>query len=320
MDYPTVVAALDIGGTKIAGALVNYADAGRTPSIQHIETVPTDAQRGGGPVLASVCDMAHRLLEEARARRMEVKGVGVSTAGRVDAETGGIAYANEIMPGWTGQPLAQRLEESCELPVAVLNDVQAHALGEARWGAARGADTCLMVAAGTGVGGAIIAHGRILRGVHGFAGEIGHIACSQAVGIKCVCGGSGHLELVASGSGIEARYAEAGGDAVGGGEIAKRAAAGEALARRIIMQAGIALGEAIAGLTNVLDPESVVIAGSVTKAGTFWRAALQEGFDRQITESQRDLPIMDAELGGYAPLIGAAEELLDALEDAGRLP
>ena len=77
------------------------------------------------------------------------------------------------------------MQESCELPVSVLNDVQAHALGE-HAGALSGADTCMMIAAGTGIGGAVIAHGRLVRGNHGFAGEIGHIACSQAVGILCV--------------------------------------------------------------------------------------------------------------------------------------
>ena len=81
------------------------------------------------------------------------------------------------------------------------------------------------------------------------------------------------------------------------------------------MTAGIALGEAIAGITNLLDPDMVVIGGSVPKAGTKWRAAVQEGFERQIPLAQRGLPILAAELGGHAPLIGAAEDLLDYLED-----
>lgn len=313
MDYPIVVATLDIGGTKIAGALVNYEAENRIPSIQHVETRPTEADRGGGPVLATVCDEAHALLEEARARRLVVRGIGVSTAGRVDAETGSIAYANDIMPDWAGQPLAERLRETCDLPVTALNDVQAHALGEGRWGAARGSKTCLMVAAGTGLGGAIITNGRLLRGRHGFAGEIGHMPCCQAAGIKCVCGGTGHLESVAAGSGIEDRYAELSGERKTGAEIAKLAREGDVQARRVIMKAGLALGEAIAGLTNALDPDCVVLGGSVTKAGSAWRAAVQEGFERQIPDVQRGLPIVPADLGGYAPLIGAAEELLDTI-------
>ena len=313
MEYPAIVAALDIGGTKIAGALLRYAQADKAPEVVFERQVPTEAKRGGGPVLVSVCDMANSLLGEARARREEVLGIGVSTAGRVDAVTGGIAYANEIMPGWSGQPVRERLEESCGLSVSVLNDVQAHGLGEARWGAARGTETCMMIAAGTGIGGAVIAHGKLVRGYHGFAGEIGHIASNQAVGIPCVCGGSGHLELVAAGSGIEARYEERTGQHVSGAEISRRAAAGEADAHKVIMTAGIALGEAITDITNLLDPNMVVIGGSVAKAGTKWRAAVQEGFERQIPLAQRGLPIMPAELGDHAPLVGAAEDLLDSL-------
>ena len=123
------------------------------------------------------------------------------------------------------------------------------------------------------------------------------------------------MELVASGSGIEARYAEITGNHIDGAEISRRAAEGEPVAHKVIMTAGIALGEAIAGITNLLDPDMVVIGGSVPKAGTKWRAAVQEGFERQIPLAQRGLPILAAELGGHAPLIGAAEDLLDFLED-----
>ncbi len=314
MDYPCTVAAIDIGGTKIAGALLRYENVGEQPTVAYERQVPTEAAQGGDAVLDRVCEMAGDLLIEARAHGENVQGVGVSTAGRVDCETGGIAYANEIMPGWTGQPVRERLVEVCGLPVSVLNDVQAHALGEARWGAARGARTCVMIAAGTGVGGAVIAHGKLVRGHNGFAGEIGHMPCSQAAGIPCVCGGSGHLELVASGSGIEARYAEVAGEKLSGAEISQRACSGDDIAHKVIMNAGIALGEAIAGVTNLLDPDKVIIGGSVLGAGSAWRAAVQQGFLRQIPPAQQDMPIVVAELGATAPLVGAAEDLLDYLQ------
>ena len=107
---------------------------------------------------------------------------------------------------------------------------------------------------------------------------------------------------MASGSGIEARYAEITGNHIDGAEISRRAAEGEPAAHKVIMTAGIALGEAIAGITNLLDPDMVVIGGSVPKAGTKWRAAVQEGFERQIPLAQRGLPILAAELGGHARL------------------
>ena len=228
--------------------------------------------------------------------------------------TGGIAFANELMPGWTGQPVAERLSASLGLPVAVLNDVKAHALGEARWGAARGAQTCFVIAAGTGLGGGIVANGRVLLGAHGFAGELGRTPCPDALGTPRACGTASELESIAAGSGIEARYVAAGGERLAGDEIARRAADGEELARRIILEAGAVLGEAIATWTDLLDPELVVLSGSVCNAGKAWRAALQEGFERQAPSVMHGLPIVDAALGSRAPLIGAAEYLLDTLK------
>lgn len=98
-----------------------------------------------------------------------------------------------------------------------------------------------------------------------------------------------------------------------GAEISALAAKGEQPARRIIKEAGFALGQAIAGLTNILDPDIVILSGSVVKAGAEWRAELQRGFDSQIPAIQRDLPIVNAGLVGAAPLIGAAENLIDSL-------
>ena len=112
---------------------------------------------------------------------------------------------------------------------------------------------------------------------------------------------------------IEARFFEATEEHLSGAEISALAAKGEQPARRIIKEAGFALGQAIAGLTNILDPDIVILSGSVVKAGAEWRAELQRGFDSQIPAIQRDLPIVGAELGTAAPLIGAAENLIDSL-------
>ena len=245
-EVKTAIAVIDVGGTKIAGAVAVYDPAAPgAPQLCCRRTVPTDAQRGGDAVLATILELTDALTVDAP---LPVAAVGVGTAGRVDARTGNIAYANEIMPGWTGQPLGDALRERTGLPAAVLNDVQAHALGEARWGAGQGAQTCVVAAAGTGLGGAIVTHGRIVRGAHGFAGELGAImnplGADRAAGDDC-------LEGVAAGSGIEACYCAAGGEAISGAEISARANAGEELARRILDQAGYALGLSLADLERV---------------------------------------------------------------------
>lgn len=311
VEYPCTIAVFDVGGTKMAGALAHYASPAAEPVIEGRRSVPTQANRGGAAVLDALCDLVGDVLSDAE---RPISGIGVGTAGCVDVRTGAIAYANELMPGWTGQPVAERLEQTHGLPTAVLNDVKAHALGEARWGAARSAQTCLVIAAGTGLGGGIIVNGHVLLGAHGFAGEVGRTPCPDASGDPRTCGNASDLESIAAGSGIERRYATAGGDPVTGGKIAQRALQGEELARRIIEEAGSALGEAIATWTDLLDPELVVLSGSVCNAGPSWRAAVQTAFERQAPAVMHALPIVDATLKDNAPLIGAAEYLLDTLK------
>lgn len=306
---PQASLALDIGGTKIAGA-VSALERGAQPRIIARKTVPTEAMRGGEAVLETVVELAKDLAATVDG---PLAGIGVSTAGRVDADDGSIAYANEIMPGWTGRPIKMALEKACDIPVAVLNDVQAHALGEARWGAGRGAETCIVVAAGTGLGGGIIAHGSIVRGRHGFAGEIG--STPNPLGSAALGIGEGivDLEAVAAGSGIEACYRALTGKCLTGAEISQAAQKGDDDARRIIEQAGYALGVSLAGWTNMLDPDLIILSGSVAKAGALWRDEVTRGFVERISPIQAGLPIVDAALGGDAPLVGATEFLLDAL-------
>ena len=141
VEHPCTIAAFDVGGTKMAGALVRYSAADAAPTVDALRSVPTEAQRGGSAVLDTLASLVADVVADAED---DVVGIGVGTAGLVDVRTGGIAFANELMPGWTGQPVAERLSASLGLPVAVLNDVKAHALGEARWGAARGAQTCFV--------------------------------------------------------------------------------------------------------------------------------------------------------------------------------
>lgn len=309
---PFSVVALDIGGTKMAACVAVYERVGARPAVTCRRSVPTLAQQGGDDVLRRACELARELVESARAdSSVEFVGVGVSSAGSIRESDGLIAFANDLMPGWMGQPLGEKLSQACDAPVAVLNDVHAHALGELRHGAAKGADVAVMVAAGTGLGGAIVVDGHVLGGAHGFAGALGHSLHPAAVGKPSAWSGTGHLESVVAGSGIEECYRAAGGERISGGEISRRANAGEPLAREIIEQSGRSLGEAIASWADILDPEVVVLAGSVCKAGPIWRDALQAGFEGFIAPEMADLRIVDAVLGDDAPLIGAAEQLLD---------
>ncbi|MEG1397956.1 MAG: ROK family protein [Raoultibacter sp.] len=316
-SFPFSVITVDIGGTKIAGAIVTYAKGDTQPHVHDPQEVPTRAARGGNAVLETLVDLIENLITYADT---PLQGIGVGTAGCVDPSTGSISYANELMPGWTGQPVKQRLSNEFSLPVAVMGDVHAHALGEARWGGARNRESCLLVAAGTGLGGAFVDRGHVLSGFHGAAGHIGHTLHPAARKLVCACGSSGHVESVASGTGIASLYQmrtapeNSQEPLLDGAAISQRAAAGEQTARQTMCDAGRYLGEAMGSWANAFDPEVIILSGSVCAAGTLWRQAVVEGFCSQAIAPLQTIPLIEAMLGSDAPLVGAAENLLDSLQ------
>ncbi len=304
---------VDIGGTKIACGLVTVG-GGKTPVVSKVEKVPTDAMRGGEHVLATVIEQVKGAI--ARAEEAPL-GVGISSAGVVNPRTGDITFANELMPGWGGTHLAAEVTAATGLPCRVLNDVHAHALGEARWGGGKGLPSVLVVAVGTGIGGAYVEDGAIMLGSHNEAGHIGHVACIAAAGVHCSCGATGHLEPVAAGPGIIAEYIRLGGDEtlpdgtpMHGAEIDRRAAEGDEAAKAAERRAGLALGEVLGSMCNMFDPAAIILSGSVVKCGPDWSEALGQGFLGQAMPPVQDTPLVDGTLGDDAPLIGAVENVL----------
>ena len=306
------IVAVDIGGTKIACGLVDLG--GESPVITSVEKVPTDAMKGGKHVLAIVIEQIKATVERAEG---PVAGVGISSAGVVNPRNGDITFANDLMPGWGGTPLGSEVTAATGLPCRVLNDVHAHALGEARWGGGRGKSSCLVAAVGTGIGGAFVEHGKIMLGAHDEAGHIGHVCCPAAAGVPCSCGATGHLEPIAAGPGIIEEYVRLGGDAtqpdgtpMDGAEIDRRAAAGDEAAIAAERRAGLALGEVLGSMVNMLDPTCVILSGSVAQCGPAWSDAMREGFLGQAMPPVQSTPIVEGELGGMAPIIGAAENFV----------
>ena len=306
------VVAVDIGGTKIAAGVVTLG--GEAPVVEAVEKVPTAAMEGGRAVLARVLEAIRGALARAEG---EVAGVGISSAGVIDPRTGDVTFANDLMPGWGGTALGAAVTKEFGLPCRVLNDVHAHALGEARWGGGRDAQSCLVVAVGTGIGGAFVERGQIMLGAHDEAGHIWPVCCPAAAGVPCSCGATGHLEPVAAGPGIIDEYVRLGGDAtqadgtpMDGAEIDRRAAAGDEAAKAAEARAGHALGEVLGSMCNMLDPTCVILSGSVAQCGPNWSGAMRESFLGQAMPPVQKTPVVDGELGGNAPLIGAAENLV----------
>lgn len=309
--------ALDVGGTKLAAAVVVVgADS---PQVRCRVQVPTETDRGAAHVMERMERAAARALADYRATEsaVPVEACGAAALGCPDAAGERVAFGANLVEGWTGMPVAARLSHAVGVPCVLLGDVQAHALGEARWGAAAGAPSCLCVAPGTGLGGGLVIDGRLVRGAHGLAGHLGHMQSVHAQGMRCSCGKLGHIEAVTSGVGIGALYqgvdvASADFDpAIDGAWVARRAAQGDARARAVLAQSGFALGSEIGSWANLVDPAVIVIGGSVRKAGAVWREALERGFCSQALEPLRDVPLVDAALGDDAALVGAAEYALD---------
>ncbi|MGW9630311.1 ROK family protein [Agromyces sp. NPDC055520] len=298
----SAVVGVDLGGTKIAAGIVGAGGV-----VLDRASAPTPAAHGPGAVLETVV----RLVGELTARTgadIPVRGCGVGSAGVIDAASGVVSSATDALPGWAGTRVRDVLAADLGMPVVVVNDVHAHALGEARYGAGAGASTVLMIAAGTGVGGALVVDGVVHTGRRGVSGHFGHVPSVEAVGRPCTCGGAGHLEAVASGPAMCAVYRELSGDAtvVDGREVVRRAEAGDVHAEASVALAGRALGRTIGGLVNALDPDVVIVGGGLASAGPGWWRALRAAVDDERMPLLADTPIVEAALGADAAIVGAA--------------
>jgi glucokinase len=265
---------VDVGHTTVSGGLVSPEG-----EVLAVRTAPTYGD-GPGTAVETVLDVIAWLHAEARDRGLALMGVGIGLPGVVDVERGLMADTAAPWRDLAGAPLVERAGALTGLPVFVDNDVNALALGELYFGAGRGASTIVLLAAGTGVGGAIIVDGRVLRGRSGYAGEFGHVPLGlQSVhGLQCPCGACGCLCAYLGGKYVEQRAREevdaqsgssmlalAGGDpeAITAESVFMAAAAADPAARRIVDEACDALGRTLAIILNGLDPDVVVITGGI---------------------------------------------------------
>jgi glucokinase len=274
------VLAVDIGGTKMAAAVVDPSGA-----VLAEGQVPTPTSTDPEMVFRALAALVEQV-RAATAVEPEVCGVGC----------GGPMSAGEMVsplniPGWVRFPLRARLEERLDLPVAVDNDAKALALGEGWLGAARGSANYLGMVVSTGVGGGLVVDGRLLDGASGNAGHIGHVVV-EPEGRACVCGGRGCLEAEASGRSIESITGRPASEAP------------DPVRRRT----GMLVGRAVASVANLLDVELAVVAGSVALGfGTvFFEAAQEEIALRSQLDFSRSTRIVPGGLGAHGPLVGAA--------------
>ncbi|MCU1669520.1 MAG: glcK [Blastococcus sp.] len=324
----TVVAAstaalgIDIGGTKVAGGVV--APDG---------TILATARRATpGASVTETEDAIVDVVEELVAGHAgEVVGVGIGAAGWFDRTGDTVLFSPHL--AWRNTPLRKELAARLQRPLWVGNDADAAAWAEYRYGAARGADLGLMITLGTGIGGGIVMDGRLRRGSHGVAGEWGHMRVVPD-GRLCACGNRGCWEQYASGTALGqtarkvARMSPAAAavllervdgraDRLTGEHVARAAADGDPLALELVTEVGVWLGQGIADLAAVLDPEVVVIGGGVSKLGEMVLGPARGRLEHALPgRGFRPGPrVVVAELGPQAGLVGAADLVRRAVSD-----
>lgn len=302
------VIALDVGGTKIAGALLAFPG-----TILATAQLPTPATAGAEAVLDAMAQVVAQLRAQTD---QEIIGLGLGAAGVIDSERVKVTSATDTIAGWAGTELGKEMTARTGLPVKAVNDVHAHGLGEARFGAGRDASEVLLLAVGTGIGGSHLVNGKAHSGAHHVAGHMGHIDSPLAIGIACSCGRTGHVEAIAAGPAIHRNYLRLGGDpAVADTRmVSELATKGDELAARALHTGGLAAGMAAASLANVLDPEVIIVSGGMAGAGKLWWNALHEGFNASVITPLADLGLRPAQLGNDAAFYGAASLFWPATE------
>lgn len=299
--------AVDIGGTKVAGALVN--DDGQVGTVFNEPTRAT----GNAEMATQLQALARRVCREADVGLDDLAGVGVVVPGGVDREKG--VARGGVNLGISNLPVGDIMGEVTSVPVALENDTNAGALGEKWFGAGRGIDDFVYMAVGTGVGGGLILGGRLYVGSRGAAGEIGHCIVDPA-GLPCRCGTIGCLEAMVAGVGIPHLAAHMLGEAearqLGQGELPDppaiygAAAEGHPGAMQVVAEVGKLLAVAVVGVFRLLDVERMIVGGGVASVGAPFLEAIYAGVERL---GYRHLPpnaIVLSPLGATANLLGAA--------------
>jgi glucokinase len=293
--------AVDIGGTKLAAALVE--PGGRLAADTRTET-STELDAEG--LWRTLTAMLGKLLAEQGSPSLA--GVGVGCGGPMTWPAAEVSPLN--IPAWRGFPLRDRLRDRFPgLPVRVHNDAICVAAGEHWRGAGRGRANVLGMVVSTGVGGGLILDGRLIDGASGNAGHIGHVIVDPA-GPPCECGGRGCLEAVARGPGLVAWAQEQGwrpGREVTGVDLSTDAARGHPIAVAALKRAGQALGVAIASATHLCDLEVVAVGGGLSQAGRPLFDPLEETLREHARMAfAREVRVVPAALGQTAGLVGAA--------------
>lgn len=303
------VMGIDIGGTSVKIALFDL-----TGLMLDQWSIPTNTANGGSEIPNEIIHSIKERMVEAGQRLEEIMGIGIGVPGPVTDEV----VKRAVNLGWTNFPLKQLIEQGLNIPVSLLNDANAAALGELWKGSNELVRNLVFVTIGTGVGGGIIVDGKILNGAHASGGEIGHIPVQAAEERTCGCGNTNCLECYGSANGMVKTMNHLSKNQVVSNtkEIFELIQAGDKIAKATLDNTIDYLARAIAGIVNTLDPEEVVIGGGVSEAGPLFliplKAAIESYAFPQIAE---DFTLRKALLGNDAGMYGAAYQAVTMIKE-----
>lgn len=307
--------ALDIGGTKISAAILEWPpEPVQTLTFQKLERVYSSPGADAKSDLRTILGVSQTILTAHKPLT-----IGVSFGGPVDWTTNTVRLSHHI-PGWENIRLGDLLEAELGAPVSVDNDANAAALGEYRFGAAKDSSSMMYITISTGVGGGLVLDKKLWHGVDGMAGEIGHMV-ADPTGPQCLCGKKGCVERMASGpymaedvrrtlesdpsQGLIIRKIVSGNlDKINGQVISQASSQGDELATKLMYRSAWALGVGIGNVANLVNPQLFILGGGVTKSGQNWWRIIRETA-RKVALPQISLNISPAALGDDSPLWGA---------------
>ena len=305
---------VDIGGTTVKLGLFDVEG-----ELLEKWEIPTRTEDSGSAILPDIAKSVTEKISEKQIARADVAGVGVGGPGPVDGE--GVIH-KAVNLGWGVFSIKETLEKIIDLPVMAGNDANVAALGEMWKGGGQGSRDLVVVTLGTGVGGGIISDGRVLTGAVGAGGEIGHIHVNDSETERCNCGNQGCLEQYASATGITRlagrKLAQSSQESLlRQGEISAKTVFDavkqkDALAMEVAKEFGKYLGDGLSVIAGVVNPDTIVLGGGVSKAGEVLIDYIRPHYEKNVFHGSRNTKFVLATLGNDAGIYGAAKLVLDA--------
>jgi glucokinase len=314
---------VDFGGTKVLAAVVNLENG----KVVGEGKKRTSASDGPDDLMKRIYATIDAALADAKKSAEDIVGIGVGIAGQVDAERGLLVGTANLSRSVVDLPMGKKIKDRYKVPAQIRNDVQIAAIGEYSFGAGKDIGEFVCVFVGTGIGGAIVQDGKLVKGYSGNAGELGHTTV-DIEGRVCGCGGRGHLEAYASRTAITAALlgelrrghssvlsdllpdidpAAPGGTAIKSGVLAKAVKAKDDVAIQIITSAGTYLGYGLASIVNFQNPQRIILGGGVIEAVDLLFETAEKVTRREaFPNAGKEVEIVRAALGDYSGVVGAA--------------